>query len=77
VRRLDPRWGFLYLFQNQVRRLSGNRGISTVFKNWVRKPIAEWGISGKNFPLLPQRAVQIAREINPPKSRGNQNQKVG
>ena len=70
-------WGFLYLFENQVRRSFEKRGISTVFKDQVHKPVAEWGNLDKIFPLLPQRAVQIAKAIILPKSRGNQNQKGG
>jgi len=66
LRRLALGWGFLYLFQNQVRRTFEKRGISTVFKNQVRKHVAERGISGEIFPLLPRKPVQTAREINLP-----------
>ncbi|MBQ9939609.1 MAG: hypothetical protein IJO96_08790 [Oscillospiraceae bacterium] len=77
LRNLALGWGFLYIFQNQVRRAFEKRGILTVFKNQVRKPVAEWGNLDKILSLLPQKAVQIAKEINLPKSRGNQNQKAG
>jgi len=64
LRSLITGWGFLYFFQNQVRRSFEKRGTSSVFENQARKPVVEWGISDKFLPLLPRRAAQIAKEIN-------------